>query len=212
MVETVNVFGTKMNESKVSVFYHGVSLMYFDSFRAAFNGPTSTTTALAVAAIFAADNGIILELAHKDRWSEDVRYFNCSFVSAFGNEQERIFIRPYDEYECLHLVSIRNMATNENYKQYINALNLFQRTIVRGFYENDIDGKLSERTKILNEMISVMTGKNTEHALPRYIQQCWKKWTHSVKEVDFRLNEHKNMRSVDCFDATSKFGENFNIL
>eukprot|EP01084_Bolivina_argentea_P077589 140783_1 len=91
LIEAVNCYGTPMCKSSVKVLYHGVSFMYFNKFIAKFNSPTSTTTKLQVATIFAKNNGVILDLVTHDG---NLRYFNCSFLSSFPNEEERLFIQP----------------------------------------------------------------------------------------------------------------------
>eukprot|EP01084_Bolivina_argentea_P000172 324_1 len=62
LAETVNCYGTNVSEANIQSFYHGVSFLYFNSFIGHFNSPTSTTSKLAVATIFAKNDGIILEL------------------------------------------------------------------------------------------------------------------------------------------------------
>ena len=52
------------------------------------NRPTSTTPQIEVATLFTRTNGIILEL---EQYSENLRYFNCSLLSCYGNEDERLF-------------------------------------------------------------------------------------------------------------------------
>eukprot|EP01083_Nonionella_stella_P201039 735681_1 len=58
LCETINVYGTSMYKSNISIYYHGINcLLLFSSFVTAFNSPTSTTPQLSVAAIFANING-----------------------------------------------------------------------------------------------------------------------------------------------------------
>eukprot|EP01084_Bolivina_argentea_P094899 170624_1 len=61
LAETVNGYGDLVYDSNISVYYHGVSVVYFSQFVAAFNSPTSTTKILSVARFFATDRGAILE-------------------------------------------------------------------------------------------------------------------------------------------------------
>eukprot|EP01084_Bolivina_argentea_P264651 448372_1 len=42
LILTVERFGTKIKDSNIKVFYHGVSKVYFNKFIARFNSPTST--------------------------------------------------------------------------------------------------------------------------------------------------------------------------
>eukprot|EP01084_Bolivina_argentea_P059463 108596_1 len=126
--ETVNVFGTSIGDMKVKTFYHGTSLLYFDSFIALFNSPTSTTTKLSIATIFAKNDGIILSLkAYSDSvYHPDLKCFNCSYLSAFGNEDERLFIGG--QYK-LQFKSILLMDTSENCIYFTKSLSLFDRAI-----------------------------------------------------------------------------------
>ena len=153
-MQLVNVFGTSLSTS----FYHGVSLMYFYSFRAAFNAPPSTTTQINVAAIFASDTGMILKLGgNNEALSSSVKFFNCSLVSNFANEEERLFIQPWADNHCLHVLSIMNMATHENYRKYIDALNMMRACISRYFKVQEDEAKLSQCITVGNEIIAGVT-------------------------------------------------------
>eukprot|EP01084_Bolivina_argentea_P082462 149317_1 len=83
LTETVNCYGVKMKDTNINVFYHGISKLYFDKFTTTFVSPTSVTTKLQIATIFAKNNGIILELKRCSHYVRcgDLRYFNCCFVS-----------------------------------------------------------------------------------------------------------------------------------
>eukprot|EP01084_Bolivina_argentea_P108015 193064_1 len=119
--ETVNAFGTKTGECKHDpIYYHGISgLLIFSSFLATFFSPTSTTLQIEVATVFAKDNGAILELQKHSTW---LSYFNCSWLSSYCNEDERLFIIPIESYWQLKFSSIRSIAKGENYQYYIHAL------------------------------------------------------------------------------------------
>ena len=109
--------------------------MYFDQFETTFDSPTSTTTKLQVAHIFSSNDGIIMELAKSSSLKDNTRYFNCSFVSAFPNEDERLFIQPYGLLDVLKISSIRNVSTNENYMEYIDALSTLHALIFKVFLD-----------------------------------------------------------------------------
>ena len=157
LIETVNVYGTGIKDSKIPAFYHGVSFMYFNSFAASFNSPTSATTKLQIAHIFATDDGIIMELGQARYGVKDnVKYFNCSMVSCYGNEDERLFIQPYRRWQTLHILSIRNMSTNENYKDYIEALTVFQH-LTQGMYAFESCNVSKKTVGIINDLISICT-------------------------------------------------------
>eukprot|EP01084_Bolivina_argentea_P082785 149890_1 len=83
------VFGTKIDDSSIEMYFHGLSSLFaFSSFVAVFNSPTSTTPQLEVATLFAKTGGAILELRQDVM---DLRYFNSSWLSCFANEDERLF-------------------------------------------------------------------------------------------------------------------------
>eukprot|EP01084_Bolivina_argentea_P264778 448625_1 len=118
LIETVNCYGRKMGKNEQyydEVVYHGMSFLYFKSFVARFNSPTSTTRHLSIAAIFAKNDGLILELKRDivPYWMGYLKYFDCSLFSYFGNEDEKLFIQaPVNTCFNLQFVSIRNMRTD----------------------------------------------------------------------------------------------------
>eukprot|EP01084_Bolivina_argentea_P090681 163350_1 len=118
LCETVNAYGTTMSDTKINIFYHGIScLLLFPAFLTTFSSPTSTTVQISVATIFAKTKGAILELQKHDLY---LRYFNCTWLSSFANEDERLFFSS--TYGHLRFGSIRNIKDNHNYEIYINAL------------------------------------------------------------------------------------------
>eukprot|EP01084_Bolivina_argentea_P269000 457044_1 len=218
LCETVTCFGTKVNDSNIKSYYHGTSFMYFDQVMFSFNSPTSTTTKLQIATIFAKNNGIILELSkYNDVFKHsDTRYFNCSLISAFAYEEERLFIQPHSVFDCLEFCSIRNLATNQNYKTFVEAIKLFE-TIVSPFIRTA--GKKyskyevsEECVHILNNLIPfVLYGNNENVKIPDYVLESFKKWTLNLPEINAKyidlkkhpLNEYlfdKENRLL-CFDV-----------
>eukprot|EP01084_Bolivina_argentea_P020494 38111_1 len=189
LIETVNAFGTMVKDSNISVFYHGISSpIYFPSLIPTFNSPTSTTPKLSIACQFAKAGGIIVELAKMENWCHDVKYFNCTFVSCFGNEEERLFIQPHDPNHHLQLLSIRNMSTNENYKQFVYAINIFQRITEADKYKKmeeweSVEGKTDD---CINDLILMLHGQNNVNC-PNYIHKMLHKWANSMTTVHMDL-------------------------
>ena len=95
--------------------------MTFSSFLAYFCAPTSTTTMIEVAVNFAKEDGIIIEIQKENTYSP-CKYFDCSWLSVFGNEDERLF---FGDDKPVKIHSIRNMRNNEDYYHFIHALTLF---------------------------------------------------------------------------------------
>eukprot|EP01084_Bolivina_argentea_P284961 488527_1 len=130
LIETVESFGVQMRDSKINIFYTGISQpVVFHSFVEHFYCPTSTSRQFAVAMIFAAENGVILELEkmHYAR-GHYLKFFNCSLLSCYANEDERLFIGGYGP---LQVHNIRTIKDGKNYSIFINAMTKFN-TILRG--------------------------------------------------------------------------------
>eukprot|EP01084_Bolivina_argentea_P295275 508303_1 len=96
LIQTINCYGTIINESNITKLYHGINLLYFDNFITEFIAPVSTSTRLEIALMLTNDDGLILELGKYEK-SNNIKYFNCSFVSCYANEYERLFISPIDK-------------------------------------------------------------------------------------------------------------------
>ena len=85
--ETVECFGNTKAQEK-GPFYCGVNrLMMVPSFGIRLCSPTSTSKVRSVAIRFADSHGMVMQF-NNDR---NVRFFDCSFVSAFTEENERLF-------------------------------------------------------------------------------------------------------------------------
>eukprot|EP01084_Bolivina_argentea_P249395 417473_1 len=187
LTETVNCYGTEIEKTNINTFYHGVSFMYFKEFIAKFNSPTSTTSKLQIAMIFTNIDGIILELnKYSDgTYYSNLRYFNCSLLSRFPYEDERLFIQPPPPYSCsmLQFKSIRNMKTNENYKMFIQALVALQKIINDKTYSSkpiSIDCM-----DVINNLIDL------SNISSQYIIKSFKKWTEKIKQITLCRNNIK---------------------
>ena len=183
--QTVNAFGTRVFSSKVQIYYHGISFLYVNKFIARFNGPTSTTTKLAVAYNFAAaQQGIILELG---KYSGDIRCFNCSYFSKYPNEDERLYFCPplipltrSSMYLCI--MSIHNISSGEIYNKFTKYISILQKII--GDDNNDGDGlqaKVSdESVKSINNLLKNI---DNENKCPEYIRISFLKWTNTISKM-----------------------------
>eukprot|EP01084_Bolivina_argentea_P314141 544109_1 len=182
--EAVECFGTKMEEAKLRVFYHGVSMIYFVSFIAKFCGPTSTTSSMQIATRFTSDNGIILEL-EKAPTGGKLKYFNVSYLSRY-NEEERLFIGG--EY-VLQFKSIRNIFTKENYEKIMMPLSIFDKMInAEKLSKQNIEKK---RFKVMFENINELIKHEIEEEknnLPEYINICFKALVKNRKMIKFNID------------------------
>eukprot|EP01084_Bolivina_argentea_P253044 424947_1 len=195
LVETVNCFGTKVNESKIKCFFHGVSLIYFDQFNETFNCPTSTTTKLQIATIFAKNDGIILELT-QHTIDFDLRYFNCSLISFYSNEDEKLFIQPPDCQMFLKIINIRHMSTMANYSKFFRVMDtLYHLLGVRSdFSDFRVCANVSQQfiDEINDFMNFNFNFEDNNLNYPPYISKTLKKWMNAVKTINIdRITLHK---------------------
>ena len=153
--------------------------MHLNRFIASFNGPCSTTTKLAVAAIFATDDGIVLEMAKHEAHGA-LRYLNCSFVSCFPNEDERLFIMPPRTW-YLQVVSIRNMRTEEDYRPLIAVLSKMDEAL-SGQLVTKVPSECVEKMNVWMEL-SLQNEVEAYQQYPPYIVESFRKWMHQKTSV-----------------------------
>eukprot|EP01084_Bolivina_argentea_P306763 530145_1 len=168
LTQTVNCFGNSHLGSEFNVLFHGISFLYVDRFICTLNGPTSTTTKLAIAFQFAQPHdGIIME------WGKaapicpiDLRYFNCSLFSYFGNEDERLFINP-PRAQPIETIAIRNIGGNEYYQNdIIKCLAKVQSAFGDAYRLFSEDGNENERTATINDLFKDYLIVNTDSKYP----------------------------------------------
>ena len=142
MRETVELYGIKLTKSKIKIFYVTISnpTIIFPSFSARFCLPTSTTSQLQIASM-CTNNGLILELKQNTSeiasfYSDLLKCFNCSLVSAFGEEEEYLFIGGWAP---LQFNNIRILIERkENYQIFIKAIQHFN-NVLDGEESDDFD-------------------------------------------------------------------------
>eukprot|EP01084_Bolivina_argentea_P260472 439893_1 len=185
LIETVNYWGTKIKNTKINSFYHGISNMYFNKFITAFMSPTSTTTKLAVATRFAKKTGIILEVhqGNHSLFSPYLRYFNCSFISGFANEDERLFIQPPRRSFTLQIKNIRNVGANETYKDHIKAIITLENIFSPNFLIKESVNISPKVVLSINNIIEMVTDNDQSDILPQYIKKSILKWVNIARQL-----------------------------
>lgn len=162
--ETVEYFGDDTKNSAISTFYHGTSRLYFSQFNASFYGPTSTSCQIEVATMFSDDqNGVLLELQSYDDYElYGALYFNCSFLSCFGNEDERLFIGGFRKLKFYSIRVLNESKQWENFHFFIAALTKYG-NIIKGerLWNNDTISK--QQKNILNKLINHRLGIKQNH-------------------------------------------------
>eukprot|EP01084_Bolivina_argentea_P062115 113577_1 len=122
--ETVQYFGDKLNDRKdTNPFYCGISFMFIPSFVIRLNSPTSTSKQLSVAYNFADSKGIVIQINNGSNTESGwLRYFNCSWISSYCDEDERLLCGGY---RPLRIESITLVATQQNLFVYCKSMFYF---------------------------------------------------------------------------------------
>ena len=130
LVDLVLTFGiTGGYDNETGPFFCGLNcILNVGSFAITLKGPCSTSTVREVAVNFAKSDGIILRLEN-DTWNASEQYFfNCSWISNYFEESERLWMagsRP------LRIASITIVRSAKNYRKMMRALFLFDAMISR---------------------------------------------------------------------------------
>jgi len=192
--ETVELFGTDMSESSIAVFYHGVSKLIFSSFVSYFGSPTSTTAQLEVATMFADHHGLILELQPSKR---SLCYFNCSWLSCFSNEDERILCGGLFP---MHFGSIRDMNAGIDYRPYVHALTSFDYALSgHSLFHGQHDVAKMDRKIVRALWRRCDAEQSTTASFPEYIENTFLAFCRERKSVSIvkpRLDKRGTMERL----------------
>eukprot|EP01084_Bolivina_argentea_P267017 453126_1 len=192
--ETVEYYGSKMKDSKITKYYHGTSNLTFDLFVVKAKGPVSTTISIDAAKQFTkriADQGILVEFAP---YSPNLTAFNCSWFSPYPAEEERLFFGGNGLLQIQNLTLLTDEGKEEEFKKYIKSIRRFH-CFVRGselnivYDENDqdIDDVKEHLTSTYNN-ITTETDKliilalmdqylnNKNNGYPQYVNRIFQKF------------------------------------
>eukprot|EP01084_Bolivina_argentea_P166037 288358_1 len=211
LIETVNVFGDKINKSQIDIFYHGIScLLTFPSFLTVFNSPTSTTKQLCVATVFASETGAILELKHGRGYA--MKYFSCGWLSSYSNEDELLFISPQHSSHQLRFHSIRSVENEQNYEYYIHALTILNYVIKGNKHLKDTDKITKFDKSIIKRFLS--DNDNKKQKFPQYIKNVFKVFTRNTDIIVIKItyvNQYYKSLIPILFDGDSMVADFYNI-
>eukprot|EP01084_Bolivina_argentea_P120619 213819_1 len=182
LTETVNKYGINGRyeppNGEYGPFYTGMSVVLnIPSFAIFLKGPCSTSKCKQVAKNFAKRNGILIQFQN-DTYNEGAlqNFFDCSWMSGYGEENERLFIAGNNR---LRIASIIIINTAQNFKDFFHAFYLFDCMISAvDIWDSNIS--ITEKdNKILTKIISSKTNQ-TVHGFEKYIENvfdlfCYKK-------------------------------------
>lgn len=130
LTELVLKFGGT-GRDETGPFFCGLNhILNVGSYAITLKGPCSTSTVRTVAMNFATEKGIILKLDNDTAQAREQKFFDCSWISNYFEESERLWISGKEWYP-LRIASIVIVRTANNYRKMMRALFLFD-TMISG--------------------------------------------------------------------------------
>eukprot|EP01084_Bolivina_argentea_P156386 272552_1 len=195
--ETIEAYGQATIDAKSKTYFHGTSFLLFDEFDAAFCGPTSCSPQIEVAMMFTnSNNGIILQFEDSGCWG-NVMFLNCSFLSAYGHEDERLFIGGYDPVR-FHSIRLSTKTGWQNYHFYIKPLNQYHSIVKGNYYSSKIQ---KTDVKIIKKLIAHLSCIKL-NTFPSYINSIFARFCEKITELKINF---------DGFPHDSKYYNDFFI-
>ena len=133
IIQAISVYGIDgddgMDEYEVGPFYCGLScVLSVGAFAILLKAPTSTTKDIEIAINFATRDGIIMEIQNDTGWAFEQRMFDCSWISNYSEENERLWVGYYNM-KRLRISSIRIIETAHNHISFFTALHIFDQIL-----------------------------------------------------------------------------------
>eukprot|EP01084_Bolivina_argentea_P051376 94496_1 len=174
----------------IGPFYCGLSVeIAMPEFSIRLSGPTSTSRQKQIALNFAGSAGLLIQLNNTGtEISGDLRGFDCCWISAFGQEDEVLFIGG--EYR-IRIQTVILIKTKSNYHLFFKSLFYFDCLLngshLNGYYITVISKK---DYKILDELIKHKLKENDfENKCPKYINDTFESYANNKKEIILNLHE-----------------------
>eukprot|EP01084_Bolivina_argentea_P265262 449553_1 len=184
LVEAVIDFGISGYKEN-GPFYCGLSCMLkIPQFAIYLKCPCSTSKSIVTAMNFANRHGMILSLQNDNGHSRMQYFFDCSWISRFSSENERLFVGGDRRLERLRVESIRSIDTAENFQNFFHCFYVFDMMISGArkpgtIFESDID--------ILNTLINNKLNINSKSKLNQYIVETFDLYLSQKTEITIHL-------------------------
>ncbi len=170
-------------------FYSGLNVeLIVSSFLMRCYSPTSSSKHLEIATRFSDEEGIIIQFNNTGhQYAHRLPIFNCSFISTFPEEDERLIFGGSD---LIRIEGIRLIQTCTNYQTFFKCLFIFD-SILNGASVNADDLNICDVDyKILNKLISVSYSKMDE-----YLINTWNKFIIQKQTIIINLDKLSRLPS-----------------
>eukprot|EP01084_Bolivina_argentea_P249834 418378_1 len=169
-------------------FYCGMSFVcIIPQFNIRLFGPTSTSKCIEVATRFGGDHGLIIELNNSGDWSSEyLRCFNCSWVSNFMAEEERLF---FGGRHRIKVESVRNLETRIDYRNILHALFYFDSMLNGSEMQTDAENKISIRDVDIIEKLIKHKMRRYTNRYDAYINKTFELFCAQRRQIAFNLHQ-----------------------
>eukprot|EP01084_Bolivina_argentea_P053493 98212_1 len=205
LYETVNIYGIICggNENRIKRFYHGINKeMLFDSLSCNISSPFSTTSSFAVAVHFSKNVGMILELsAHAF-----LKYWNCSWLSDFGNENEKLFIGGFYPFSFVNIIQ---PSKGLDHSKYASCLSIIDQLMTDYDFLSEQEmqdvntlhpsGLVGEDMHLSLEQVNYLNEKKTHSISTQYLTRCL-----IMNELNRGNNNLKDKRKMKLIKINAK--------
>jgi len=196
LVETVRDFGINGQEEK-GPFFCGLNCpLNIGTYAIRLNGPCSTTTERAVAVNFAKSNGIILSLNNDAGFSQFEMFFDCSWISNFFEESERLWISGYYPLRIASIVIVRSAR---NYAKMMRALYSFDAMISAVNLEKCPIKEKQSDFDLLSSLFdwTLSGGDAASSELDSYLKNEWNLFLQKREEIKLNIwRMKKHLQSI----------------
>ncbi len=172
-------------------FFCGINCpLNIGSYAIRLNGPCSTSTQRSVAVNFAKSNGIILKLNNDTFHGREQSFFDCSWISNYLEESERLWIAGKHPLRIVHILIVR---TAKNYRKMIRALYLFDAMVsgvdMRGCPLREEQSDFDLLSELIEFTVNERGGGVTD--FDSYLKNEWKLFIQNRTEIKLHLHQLK---------------------
>jgi len=212
--ETVEIFGqcslgdydTKSRKAVnqlLGSFYCGMSfVMNMPEINIFLCSPTSTSKQIEVGIKFSGDEGIVIQLDNPEiRQYCFLRGFNCSWISRYKEEDERLF---FGGHRRIKIESIRIRNTKQiwqNYETFIFSLFYLDSLLTGAEISRQDTWKISDDDVIIiSNLLNNILGKPTTETFDEYIYSTFQCFCQHKKQIIldlFQLDRYADKRMTD---------------
>eukprot|EP01084_Bolivina_argentea_P101471 181914_1 len=180
--------------SEIGPFYTGMNLILnMPSFAIRLCQPTSTSKQITVAVNFAKRNGMVIQLQNQFGVSQNLKFWDCSWIGRYKEEDERLF---YGGRWRIQIESIRHIETHKNFENFLHAFHLFDVLVSNGHIsEHTIVS--SKDVEVLSKTIPHYLGE-TSNTFDKYVNDTFHLFCNSKRQITinpFRIQKFMNNES-----------------